>query len=511
MSQPYLLGFDQGTSGSKAVIIDKEGKVWGFGNRPLKRFYPQPGWVEQEPYAVAEGVSEAITEAIGQAGCHPNEIAACGITSQRNTEFAWDKRDGRPLSNAITWQDLRSIPILQELENWPLYPEARQRLGYPPGAYMSAVHLAWRMRHQREVRAASESGYLQLGLSAAWLLQVLGKPVAHQMDTSLVQAMGLYDFRAKEYWQEWIDWVGVANSALPAPMPTLHEYGSLTVTAPNGQTAEVPVRAMIGDQQSALFGHGCRQPGDAECTHGTASYVKVFLDDQAPAPENINVYFAWHLGDKQTYCLEAPTTVTGAAMRWMRDNAVLFDEYEEMDSLAAGVADVGGLAFVPAFTGLDVPYNNPEARAAIFGLTLGHHRGHIARAFFESIGYQLRTILETITNEAALDVKQLVVGGGVSASDIACQIQADLLNIPVVRPTFVETTSWAAALLAGLGVGKWSSVDSLPSLPGSHDFFYPSGVNSAHGMGYQRWQKAVYLVGEWSKIAPDPGGPSAGV
>jgi glycerol kinase len=360
------------------------------------------------------------------------------------------------------------------------------------------------MRYQPEVRAASESGDLQLGLSAAWLLKALGKPTAHQMDTSLVQAMGLYDFQAQQYWQEWIDRIGVTNSALPAAMPTLHEYGALTVTAPGGQKAEVPVCAMIGDQQSALFGHNCRQPGDAECTHGTASFVKVFLDDQALSQENINVYNAWHLGDKQTYCLEAPTTVTGAAIRWMRDNAGIFDTYEEMDELAASVSDVGGLAFVPAFTGLDVPYNNPAARATIFGLTLGHHRGHIARAFFESIGYQLRTILETITKETGVDVKQLVVGGGVSASDLACQVQADLLNMPVARPTFAETTSWAAGLLAGLGAGIWPSLDTLPPLPGSQDFFYPMGENTRHNAGYQRWQHAVSLVCDWSQYSPDP-------
>jgi glycerol kinase len=277
----------------------------------------------------------------------------------------------------------------------------------------------------------------------------------------------------------------------------------LTVTALDGQTADVPVLAMIGDQQSALFGHGCRQAGDAECTHGTASYVKVFLDDKTPRQENINVYFAWHLGDKQTYCLEAPTTVTGAAIRWMRDNARLFDQYEEMDTLAASVTDAGGLTFVPAFTGLDVPYNDPSARATIFGLTLGHHRGHIARAFFESIGYQLRTILETITNEAGVQVKQLVVGGGVSASDLACQIQADLLNIPIVRPTFTETTAWAAALLAGLGAGTWTGVDTLPQLPGSHDLFQPTGSPSRHNAGYQQWQHAISLVCDWSKLSID--------
>jgi glycerol kinase len=457
--------------------------------------------VEQDPQAVAQGVAEAITEAIGQAGCRPDEIAACGITSQRNTEFAWDKRDGRALNNAITWQDLRTIPILEELQSWPLISEARSRLGYPPGTYMTAVHLAWRLRHQKEIREAAKSGNLRLGLSAAWLLTALGRPSGHCMDSSLVQAMGLYDFRAHQYWAEWLNWVGIGEEPLPQAVPTIADFGLLRVTAPDGRTADVPVRAMIGDQQSALFGHGCRQPGDAECTHGTASYVKVFLGDRAPEQEKINVYYAWDLGDGQTYCLEAPTTVTGAAIRWMRDNARLFDQYEEMDVLAASVPDAGGAIFIPAFTGLDVPYNNPAARATILGLTLGHDRGHIARAFFESIGYQIRAILETISGDTGLQVKNLLVGGGVSASDQACQIQADLLGIPVLRNTFSETTAWAAGLLAGLGAGTWPSPADLPPLPGSHTCFEPAMVGAQRDDGFERWQRAIALVAEWGSGA----------
>ena len=257
---------------------------------------------------------------------------------------------------------------------------------------------------------------------------------------------------------------------------------------------------MIADQQAALFGHSSRQPGDAECTHGTSSFVKVFLGDQAPDLEKINIYYAWKLGEEgaQTYCLEAPTTVTGAAIRWLRDNLHLFDEYEEMDLLAGSVDDSGGVYFVPAFTGLDVPYNNPRARATLLGLTLGHHRGHVMRAFFESIGYQIRAILETIDAEAGVSVEQLLVGGGVSASDLACQIQADLTGVPTLRPTFSETTAWATALLAGLGANIWSSPHNLPPLPGSYTRFDPTMKSRQRDDGYQRWQQAIALVSNWN-------------
>jgi glycerol kinase len=499
VSPSFVLGIDQGSSGSKAVILDGDGTVRGYAYRPLERIYPQPGWVEQEPTAVSQGVAEAITEAVGRAGIHPSEIAACGITGQRNTAFAWNSRTHTPLANAITWQDQRTLPLIRELAAWPLIGEAQRRLGYVPGTYMASLHLAWRMKHDTAVREAAQSGDLQIGLSPAWLLTALGRPNSHAMDTSLVQAMGVYDFRAGHYWQEWLDYLGIPLDPLPQPVPTIHDYGTLCVTAPDGRSADVPVLAMIGDQQSALFGHTCRRKGAAECTHGTASYVKVFLDDQAPDQEKINVYNAWHLGQRQTYCLEAPTTVTGAAIRWMRDNARLFDSYEAMDELAAGVPDAGDVVYVPAFTGLEVPNFEPNARGTILGLTLGHHRGHIARAFFEAIGYQIRTILETIETEAGVTVSELLVGGGVSASDLACQTQADLLNLPILRPTFAETTAWAAGLLAGLGANVWPTEADLPPLPGTHTRFEPALNAATRDAGYGRWQKAISFVRAWGQ------------
>ncbi len=497
MTSTFLLGIDQGTSGSKAIILDRAGRVCGHAYRPLARLYPQPGWVEQDPLAVAQGVAGAVTEALAQANLHPRQLAACGLTCQRNTEFAWDSRTGRPLGPAITWQDLRTLPLLEAFEQWPLAAEARYRLGYAPGPYMTALHLAWRMQHEPALAEAARAGYLRLGLSAAWLLTALGTPAGHLMDASLVQAMGLYDFRHQTYWEPWLEWLGVPRPALPLAAPTLHPFGYLRLTGHDGATAEVPVLAMLGDQQAALFGHGRRQPGDAECTHGTASYIKVFLGESAPAQEKINVYYAWQLAGRQTYCLEAPTSVTGAAIRWLCDNGHMFDTYQELDQLAAAVPDTGGLTLVPAFTGLETPYNNPGTRASLFGMTLGHHRGHIARAMLEAIGYQMRAILETIDQEAGVNVQELLVGGGVSTSDLACQVQADITGRPVKRPSFTETTAWAAGLLAGLGAGFWPDVDALPPLPGGHTCFEPTWSAVQRQTGYDRWQTAVQLAQAW--------------
>lgn len=499
MTTPYLLGIDQGTSGSRALILDREGAVRGYAYRPLPGLHPRPDWTEQDPTAVSTAVSTVITEAIAQAGIQPHEIAACGITCQRNTDFVWHAETGRPLGNAITWQDLRTRDLLEELQAWPLLGEARRRLGYAPGAYMSALHLAWRMRHETAVIDAARAGTLRVGQSAAWLLTALGRPSAHQMDTSLVQATGLYDFRAGAYWPEWLEWVGVPPDALPAAVSTLHDFGVLRVRGANGRFADVPVRAMIGDQQAALFGHGCIHPGDAETTHGTASFLKLFLGAQQPYQPHVNVYYAWDVGQGQTYCLEAPTTVIGAAIRWMRDSARLLDDYHEIEALATAVSDSGGVVFVPAFTGLDAPYNDPGARATIVGMSLGTTRGHLVRAFLEALAFQLRAIQETIAADAGIELRQLLVGGGVAASDVACQLQADMLGIPVIRPSFTETTARAAALLAGLGAGVWRSVADLPPLPGSHTHFYPRLDAPARAAAFARWQTAIRLVQQWSQ------------
>ena len=496
MAKTHLLGIDQGTSGSRALVIDSDGAVQGYAYHPVARLYPRPDRVEQDPAAVADGVAAVIADALDMAGCGPDEIASVGIASQRNTDFAWDVHTGQPLANAITWQDLRTLPLLDDLESWPLATEARYRLGYAPGPYMTGLHLAWRMRYDAAIQAAAADGSLRLGLSAAWLMNALGRPSAHCMDTSLVQAMGLYDFRAGNYWTEWLEWLGVPRAALPAAVPTIHDFGTIRLTDRRGRTAEAPVRAMIGDQQGALFGQGCRLPGAAECTQGTATFVKVFTGSAAPRQEIIDVFYAWDTGQGQTYCLEAPTTVIGAVIRWMKELR-LFEEYDELDQLASAIPNSGGVMFVPAFTGLNAPYNDPRARGTLLGMTLGTGSSHIIRAFLDSLGFQIRAILDTIAADTGTVVNELLVDGGVTASDVACQIQADLTGLPVIRPTFAETTAFAAATLAGLATGVWPDEASLPPTPGTRTVFEPRSTPEQRDEAYARWQAAVALVREW--------------
>lgn len=494
----FFLGLDQGTSGSRALVLDDTGTLRGYGYRPLARLYPHPDWVEQDPHAVATGLAEAITEAVTQAGCHPREIAAAGLACQRNTLFAWDATTRAPIGHAITWQDLRTAPQMDELRAWPHAHENRHRLGYPSRTYQAALHLQWRMRHEPAFRQAAHAGRLRVGLSALWALNALGEAHTHAMDYALVQAQGVFDFRAGHYWQDWLDWLGFPVEPLPQPVPSIHPFGVLRVRDAHGRTADVPALAMMGDQQAALFGYDCRTPGSAECTHGTASFVDVCVGEHAPTSESLNIYHAWTLPNApHTFCIEADTTVTGAGVRWLRDNLHMLTRDDELGPLAASVPDSGGVMFVPAFTGLNVPHNDQAARATLFGLSLGHNRAHVARAFLEAIGHQLRAILDTIADESGVRVSALKVGGGLSASDVACQIQADLLGVPVVRPPSTETTARAVALLAGHAHGHWPTLESLPALPGPATTFDPSISLSARDTAYARWQRAIETVRSW--------------
>ena len=488
-----LLGIDLGTSGAKAYLMDQDGRRAGLGYTPLRRLHPQPDWTEQDPWDVTRGAAQAIDQALAAAEATPADILAIGIASQRDSDFVWDAATGQPLGNAITWQDLRTTPLVEELDRWPLAGERRRRLGYFPGPWCAALHLSWRLHHQPGFAEAMAHDRLRVGMAAGWLLASMGQPAGHWHDYSLMQKTGLWDIREQRFWQPWVEQLGLSTAGLPTPVPTLYDFGSLHI----GGRA-VPVTAMLGDQQAALFGPGARTTGQAECTHGTVTFVDVVAGDTPSDLEGINVYHAWTLptahGLEHTYCLEADTTTSGAAARWLATQGGILSDEKELDAVARSVPDAGGVLFVPAFTGLNVPYNDHAARAAILGMSLGSDRAHIARALLDAIGFQVRGILETIHADTGLHVAQLNVGGGLSASDLACQVQADLLGIPIVRPAERETTARGAALLAGLGAGVWRSVDDLPDLPAGAVQFEPRLSGDQRDAQYARWQQAVAVV-----------------
>lgn len=499
MEQRYVLGIDQGSSGSRAMVLDEAGRVVGYGYKSVARLFPRPGWVEQNPHEIVASVVTAIATAMAQAQVRAGEVRAIGITTQRDTVFAWDDETNAPIGNAITWQDLRTVPIVEEMNHWRLAGERRTRLGQFPGAYASAMHMAWRMRHDADFRAAADAGRLRVSLAAGWIVRALGGEYDHALDYSLLQAMTVFDFRRKQLWDEWVDVLDIPRSALPRAVPTNYNFGSIDLADAFGGRAYVPVLAMITDQQAALFGYDCRKRGDAACTHGTASFLNVVAGSEPPPQATPKVYLGWELNGEPTYCLEADTSVTGAVVRWMQEQMGWLSRPADLGELAAQVPDAAGVVFAPAFTGFGVPSEDRTARGTILGMTLDTSSAHIARAFLESLGYQLRDILDCIAAEAGLNIHELKVGGGVSASDLACQVQADVLGIPIRRAAEAETSVRAAGLLAGLGAGTWPSIEALPPLPGGETVFEPRWNDAEREEHVARWRRAVERAQGWEQ------------
>lgn len=496
--QQYVLGIDQGSSGSRAMLLDSSGNIVGYGYQPVQRIYPQPGWVEQSPLTIAESVRQAIQLALAQARCSAQDVIACGITSQRDTVIAWDHPSGLPIGNAITWQDLRTVPLVAEVDTWEHAAERRKRLGQFPGPYCSAMHMAWRIRHDTAFQNAAYEDRLAVSLVPGWLIRALGRPAQHALDYSLMQGMTVLDFRRKQLWDDWIDYLQLPRAALPKPVPTLSHFGEIDITDYQGEHATVPVLAMISDQQAALFGYDCHSPGQASCTHGTASFVNV-VAGSTPPPQGIpKIYIGWELEGVTTYCVEADTTVTGAVVRWMQQEMGWFSDATQLGPLAQTVPDAAGVIFVPAFTGLGVPLEDRTARGTLFGMTLDTTPAHIARAFLDSLGYQIHDILTTIQTETGLSIDRLHVGGGVAASDLACQVQADILSIPIVRASNTETSARAAALLAGLGASLWPNIDALPRQTATETVFEPQLSINTRDNRLSVWQRAIERARDWA-------------
>ena len=499
MEQSYILGVDQGSSGSRAMVLDADGRALGYGYEAVARLYPRPGWVEQSPQEIAASVAAAIATALARSEVRASQVAAIGITTQRDTVFAWDAETKLPIGNAITWQDLRTVPLVEEMNQSPLAAERRNRLGQFPGAYAAAMHMAWRMRHDPAFRTAADTGRLQVSLAAGWIVRALGSEYDHALDYSLMQAMTVYDFRRRELWDEWVDALNIPRAALPRAVPTNHRYGTIELTDSHGGRAHVPVLAMITDQQAALFGYDCRATGQAACTHGTNSFVNIVAGQVPPPQSTPKVYLGWDIGGVPTYCLEADTTVTGAVIRWMQEQMGWLKRPADLGRLAASVSDAAGVVFVPSFTGFGVPSEDRSARGTLLGMTLDTTPAHISRAFLEAIGYQLRDILDCIYTETGLTIQALKVGGGISASDLACQIQADVLGMPILRAVEAETSVRAAALLAGIGVGIWPTIAALPPLPGVETVFEPRWNPGERDEGLGRWRRAVKRAEGWAE------------
>jgi len=456
----YILAIDQGTTGSTALVIDRTLTVRGRHTEEFPQIYPQPGWVEHDPEAILASVGRSVTRALAAAGVDAADLAAIGITNQRETTVVWDRQTGRAIHPAIVWQDRRTAPRCQELRAEGHEALFRRRTGLVLDPYFSGTKIAWILDTVDGARARAQRGELAFGTIDSLLVWRLTGGVAHVTDASNASRTLLLDLRTLQWDEGLCGLLRVPMGVLPAVRGCSEVYG-LTRSFP-GLPDGIPVAGMAGDQQAALFGQACFGAGEAKCTYGTGAFLLMNTGDRAIESHNgLLTTVAWRLGGQTTYALEGSTFIAGAAVQWLRDGLGLISSAGEIEALAARVPDTDGVCFVPALTGLGAPHWRPDARGVITGLTRGTTAAHLARAALEGIAFQCFEVLEAMQKDQGRPLAALKVDGGAAANDLLMQFQADLLGVSLVRPAMLETTALGAACLAGLGVGLFPDLAAV--------------------------------------------------
>jgi len=490
----YLLALDQGTSSSRSIVFDAQGRIVAMAQREFRQHYPQPGWVEHDAQEIWETQLATAREALAKAGLQPREVRAVGITNQRETTVVWDRRTGQPLHHAIVWQDRRGEPLCAKLREQGLDRAIRERTGLVVDSYFSATKIRWLLDHVPNAHAMAARGELAFGTIDTWLLWKLTGGRVHATDVSNAARTMLYDIRHQRWDHELMAALHVPDGVLPQVHPSSHVYGE---TDPALLGAALPVAGIAGDQQSALFGQACLRAGLAKNTYGTGCFMLMHTGERMlPSANGLIATSAAQLaGQRPQYALEGSVFIGGAVVQWLRDGLRAIRASAEVQALAETVPDAGGVVFVPAFTGLGAPYWNPDARGAVVGLTRGTTVAHIARAALESIAFQSAALLRAMERDAlgagAAPVSELRVDGGASVNDLLMQFQADLLGLPVVRPTCVETTALGAAFLAGLATGVWRDAEELAAHWQVDRRFEPRMSRDEAGQRQADWDRAV--------------------
>jgi glycerol kinase len=446
----YLLALDQGTTSSRAILFTLEGEVVGVARRAFRQLYPEPGWVEHDPWEIWESQLWAAREVLRQAGADPRAVVALGITNQRETTLVWDRATGRPLHRAIVWQDRRTASLCEALRARGLEPLFRERTGLLLDPYFSGTKLAWLLENVPGLREKAEWGEALFGTVDTWLLWNLTGGEVHATDPTNASRTLLFNLHTLSWDEELLGLLRVPRAMLPEVRPSDGEFGE---TLPKLLGAPIPIRGVLGDQQAALFGQAALSPGEGKCTYGTGAFLLLNTGERpVPSQRGLLTTVAWSLGGKATYALEGSVFVAGAAIQWLKEVGFLGEE-GEVEALARSVADAGGVYLVPGFTGLGAPYWDPYARGAILGLTRGTTKAHLARAALEGVAFLVGEVAEAMAEEAGLPLQELRVDGGMAENDLFLQIQADLLGVAVARPRVTETTALGAALMAGVGAG----------------------------------------------------------
>jgi glycerol kinase len=502
----FVGAIDQGTTSTRFMIFDHGGNEIARHQLEHEQILPRAGWVEHDPAEIWSRTQNVIDTALGRAKLSASDLAAVGITNQRETTVVWDRETGRPLYNAIVWQDTRTDRIAAALDRDGRGDVIRQRAGLPPAAYFSGGKLQWMLENVEGLREAAESGRAAFGTTDTWLLWNLtgGRDGgAHVTDPTNASRTMLMDLETLQWDDELLGFFGIPRAMLPEIKPSSdpNTYGS---TLRNGPfQGEVPLTGILGDQQAATVGQVCFDVGQAKNTYGTGNFLLLNTGTEIVRSQHgLVTTVGYKFGDEPTvYCLEGSIAVTGSAIQWLRDQLGIIGNAAESEALARSVEDTGGLCFVPAFSGLFAPYWRPDARGAIVGMSRFHTRAHIARAALESICYQSKDVVLAMEQDSGVTSEVMRVDGGVTANDFAMQVQADILGIPVSRPVVAETTALGAAYAAGLATGFWSSTDELRQNWQESKRWEPQWSSEQRDSGYAQWKKAVERTLDWVDVS----------
>ncbi|MGV3763766.1 glycerol kinase GlpK [Parapedobacter sp.] len=460
MSQ-YILALDQGTTSSRAIIFDQEGKIAALAQKEFKQYYPQSGWVEHDAQEIWSSQLSVATEVVAKAGLKASSIAAIGITNQRETTIIWERATGRPIHPAIVWQERRTASYCDSLKKQGHADTIREKTGLLIDAYFSASKINWMLSQVEGAREKAENGELAFGTVDSWLIWNLTGGEKHVTDVTNASRTMLYNINTLSWDDELLDLFEIPRSLLPEVKSSSEVYGE---TAANILAATIPIAGIAGDQQAALFGQLCTQPGMVKNTYGTGCFMLMNIGEKPLlSKNNLVTTIAWQLGDTVQYALEGSIFIGGAIVQWLRDGLGIIRNSADVEELAAKVQNTDGVYLVPAFAGLGAPHWDPYARGTIVGLTRGSNASHIARAALEGIAFQTADILRAMEADAQTEIKELRVDGGATANNLLLQFQADILKAKVVRPKITETTAIGAAYLAGLAVGLWKSTDEIQS------------------------------------------------
>ena len=494
--EKYVLGIDQGTTGSKAIVFDKKSNMIAQAYSEFPQYYPQPGWVEHDPMEILDVTMQVVKEALASAKIEISQVDSIGITNQRETTVFWNKETGEPVGRAIVWQDRRSLGVVEDL--LAMDPEVAARTGAPIVPNISASKIKWLLDNDEAVKAGVAEGKLLYGTIDTWLIWKWSNGSAHVSDLSNTSVTALLNATALDYDERVLEELAIPKEILPKLVPS---SGIVAYTDEKIFGAKIPIAGIAGDQQAAMFGQACVRPGMAKNTYGTGSFMLMNTGaDYNPPQSGLFSPVLWTIGEETSFAFEGMADVSGAVVQWLRDELQIIEKTEEVTELATSVEDNGGVYFVPAFVGLGSPHFDSYARGTIIGLTRGSGKAHIARAALESMAYQVRDALKIMENSAGKKLDILRVDGGGSKNDFLMQFQADILGIPVERPIITETTCLGAAYLAGLATGYWTSLDEIEKNWQLEKRFEPQISEEKQEALCTMWERAVKHASGWLKF-----------